>query len=132
MTVILSRRAIASRAGGPDAGMVTAELAASLPVLMLILSVALAAMSVVGARVRAEDAASLAARASARADQSAAHRLFEQTAPPGATLDLAAGPSDVTAMVRLEARPLGGWLGTYPVVERAVAAFEPGTVGTTP
>jgi hypothetical protein len=105
--------------------MVTAELAASLPVLMLILAVAVAAVSIGGARVRAQDAASASARASARGDPASGRRLFAQLAPPGSSLDLTSDSSEVTATVRLDVRPLGGWLGHYTVVERAVAMPEP-------
>ena len=45
-----------------DRGMVSAELAAALPVLMLVLAVAVSAVAVVGARVRLQDAAREAAR----------------------------------------------------------------------
>ena len=112
--------------------MVTAELAASLPVLMLILAVALAALSVAGARVQAEDAASLAARAAARGDPAAGQRLFAQTAPRRATLSVSADATQVRATVRVVLRPLGGWLGSYSVVEQAVAAPEPRVVGSSP
>ncbi len=113
--------------------MVTAELAACLPVLMLILLVGLAAVSIAGQRVRAQDAASEAARASARADSTAARELFEQTAPRGSSFSIATANGQVTATVTVTIRPLGGWLGSYVVVERAVAAVEsPTSVGAPP
>jgi hypothetical protein len=104
--------------------MVTAELAACLPVLVLVLGVALSAVAVVGARVRLEDAAREAARAAARGDTAAAHRLAQQAAP-GAGVDLEIQGSDEVARARLELRPLGGWLPAIVVTERAVAAVEP-------
>ncbi len=115
-----------------DAGMATAELAASLPVLMLILAVALAAVSVAGGRVRAQDAAGLMARAAARGDPDAGHRLATQTAPPGASVEVSVAGDEVTATVRTVIRPLNGWLGSYTVVERAVAATEPAAAGVGP
>lgn len=104
--------------------MVTAELAACLPVLVLVLAVALTAVSVVAARVRLQDAAREAARASARGDPVAAHRLAGESAP-GASVQLTLGPSDVVAVVRAQVHPLGGWLPPLTISERAVAAVEP-------
>lgn len=107
--------------------MATVELAASLPVLVLMLAVVLGGVSVVSARVRAQDAASMVARANARGDSASAGKLFSALAPGGAELEVSSAPDDVTATVRVVIRPLGGWLGDYTVVERAVAAREPGT-----
>lgn len=104
--------------------MVTAELAACLPVLMLVLAVALAAVSVAGARVRLQDAAREAARAAARGDDVAAHRLAREEAP-GAVVQLDTGRDTVAATARERVHPLGGWLPGFAVSERAVAAVEP-------
>jgi Flp pilus assembly protein TadG len=104
--------------------MVTAELAACLPVLMLILGVALTAVSAVAARVRVQDAAREAARAAARGDQVAARRLAGSAAP-GSQVSLSTGPGGVLAVVRTQLHPLGGWLPAITVTERAVAALEP-------
>jgi hypothetical protein len=123
---------VRTRLVGRDSGMVTAELAASLPVLMIILAVALAAVSIGGTRVRAEDAAGLVARAAARGDRPEGQRLFAQTAPPGATVVISDDGTQVTATVRTVVRPLNGWLGSYTVLERAVAATEPGQGATGP
>ncbi len=109
-----------------DGGMVTAELAAGLPVLVLVLAVALTAVSAVGARVRLQDAAREAARAAARGDPAVGRQLAGQAAP-GARLTLTTGSEVVTAIVRAEIHPLGGWLPTITVTERAVAAAEPPT-----
>jgi Flp pilus assembly protein TadG len=104
--------------------MVTAELAACLPVLILVLGVAVTAVSVVAARVRLQDAAREAARAAGRGDQAIARRLAQQAAP-GAHVQL----SDDGAMVRVAAtarvHPLGGWLPAITVTEHSVAAVEP-------
>ncbi|MDT4923224.1 MAG: hypothetical protein QOG01_937 [Pseudonocardiales bacterium] len=104
--------------------MVTAELAACLPVLVLILGVALSAVSVVAARVRVQDAAREAARAAARGDPAAALRLAHEAAP-GARLQVTTGAVEVVAIVRAAVHPLGGWLPAVTVTERAVAAVEP-------
>ena len=78
--------------------MVTAELAAALPVLVVLLAVALTAVSVVAARVRAQDAAREAARAAARGDPAAGARLARESAP-GSTVVLGRGAGGVTAVV---------------------------------
>jgi Flp pilus assembly protein TadG len=105
--------------------MVTAELAACLPVLVLVLAVALTAVSVVATRVRAQDAAREAARAAARGDPSAARRLAGRDAP-GATVSIRTNGVDTVAVVRVQVHPIGNWLPAFTVVEQSVAAAEPG------
>jgi Flp pilus assembly protein TadG len=107
-----------------DDGMVTAELAACLPVLVLILAVALSAVSAVGVRVRLQDAAREAARAAARNDPAAARDLAHRAAP-GTAVTIARDAATVVAVVRGRVHPLGGWLPALTVTERAVAAVEP-------
>ena len=102
--------------------MVTAELAAALPVLMMIVAVALSAVTVSGTRVRAQDAAREAVRAYARGDPAAAARLAQQAAP-GATVTVDAGADLVTVTVSIH--PLARWLPAVTVRERAVAGREP-------
>lgn len=104
--------------------MVTAELAACLPVLVALLAVALTAVSVVAARVRAQDAAREAARATARGDPATGARLAQESAP-GSSVEIGRGAGSVTAVVRTTVRPLGDWLPAFTVSERAVAALEP-------
>ncbi len=104
--------------------MVTAEMATALPVLMILLGVALAAVSVAGQRVRAADAAREAARAAARGDSAAAARLAAQAAP-GAAVVIGRSGDRVVAQVRIAGHPMGNWLPGLSVVERAVAAAEP-------
>ena len=111
--------------------MVTAELAAALPVLMLLLGVALAAVAVAGQRVRAADAAREAARAAARGDSSAATRLALEAAP-GAAVTISRSGERVVAQVRLAVHPMGGWLPAVHIVEQAVAAAEPDAPGGVP
>ena len=126
-----SDRASAGPRAGPgrcwgrgDSGMVTAELAAALPVLMVLLGVALAAVSVAGQRVRAADAAREAARAAARGDSATALRLAREAAP-GAAVAISRSGDRVTARVQIAVHPMGGWLPAVHIVERAVAAAEP-------
>jgi Flp pilus assembly protein TadG len=111
------------RSHGSDSGMITAELAAALPVLMMIVAVALSAVTVTDVRVRAQDAAREAARAYARGDPAAARRLA-QDALPGA--DVTVGGADVvTAVVTIRVRPIARWLPAVTVREHAAAAREP-------
>ncbi|HJQ44435.1 MAG TPA: TadE family type IV pilus minor pilin [Jatrophihabitantaceae bacterium] len=102
----------------------TAELAAAMPVLTVVVAVAVSAVAVAGARVRVADASREAARAAARDDPGAARALTEQVAP-GATLVLERRGALVVATVRLVVRPLGGWLPALTVSESATAAAEP-------
>jgi Flp pilus assembly protein TadG len=113
-----------SRALRDDRGMVTAELAACLPVLLLVLAVAVTAVSAVAARVRVLDAAREAARVAARGDRAAALQVAHEVAP-GAQLALSRAGPDVVAVVRARTHPFGGWLPGLTVVGRAVAAIEP-------
>ena len=109
-----------------DAGMVTAELAVSLPVLVLLLAVALSVVSVGAARLRAVDAAREVARAAARGDPAAGRRLAGVIAP-GAGVSVGRRGQDVVASVRLVVHPLASWLPAVTVTERAIAAAEPGS-----
>jgi Flp pilus assembly protein TadG len=106
-----------------DRGMVTAELAMALPVLIIVLAAGLAAVTVVGQRVRAEDAAREAARAAARGDTAAAHRLVSQVAP-GASVSMSQSADRTTARVSVVVHPLGAW-PALTVAATAVAATEP-------
>ena len=107
-----------------DGGMVTAELAACLPVLVLVLAVALSAVSVAGARIRVADAAGEVARAAARGDPATGRRLA-LTAAPGAQVAVETSGDEVVALVTLRVRLLASWLPAVTVSERAVAAAEP-------
>jgi len=104
--------------------MVTAELAACLPVLVLMLAVAVSAVSVAGVRVRAQDAAREAARAAARGDPGQAQRLAQHAAP-GVALDITTQGDEDVAVARVSVHPLARWLPGLTVTERAVAAVEP-------
>ncbi|HEY8300734.1 MAG TPA: TadE family type IV pilus minor pilin [Jatrophihabitans sp.] len=102
--------------------MVTAELAACLPVLIVLLAVALSAVSVASARLRAQDAAREAARAAARASGHAAPSL------PGRADGAVSVTSDgtfVRAVARVQAHLLVPFLPAVVVTEQAVAAREP-------
>lgn len=108
-----------------DSGMVTAELATALPVLVLLAFVGVAAVGVGQARVRCADAAREAARAIARGDPAAAFGLAQAAAGGGATMGSAqSAGGDTVVTVRLSLRPVG-WLPPVWVTETAVAATEP-------
>jgi hypothetical protein len=104
--------------------MVTAELAACLPVLVLLLAVALSAVSVASVRVRAQDAAREAARAAARGDDHNAAELA-RAAAPGAQIRLQVTGDDVVAIASVRAHLLVPFLPPVTVTEQAVAAREP-------
>jgi Flp pilus assembly protein TadG len=107
-----------------ERGMVTAELAACLPVLVVVLAVAVSAVSVAGVRVRAQDAAREAARAAARGDPGQARQLPQQAAP-GVVVDITNSGEEIVAVARITVHPLASWLPALTVSERAVAAVEP-------
>ena len=92
--------------------------------LAVVLAAALSAVSVVSVAVRCQDAAREAARAAARGDPGVAGRLARDVAP-GAGLVLRNSDGQVLAVVRATVHPLGDWLPSFTVTERAVAAAEP-------
>jgi Flp pilus assembly protein TadG len=107
-----------------DGGVVTAELAAALPVLVLVVAVALTAVTVAGTRVRAQDAAREAARAAARGDAVSAQRLAADAAP-GSSVVLRRDGDLVVATVRIGVHPLAAWLPAVVIQEHAAAVIEP-------
>lgn len=110
------------RPTGDDRGMVTAELAACLPVLLVLLAVALSAVSVASARLQAQDAAREAARAAARAVPGAAPAV---PAEHGVAVSVSADGSMVQAVASVPARLLVPFLSPVVVSATAVAAREP-------
>jgi Flp pilus assembly protein TadG len=111
------------RPPGRDRGAFTAELAAGLPALMLLLLVGLTAVSAVVAKGQCVDAAREAALAAARGDP--APTGF---APPGASVQVEVDDETVTAHVRAPVRLLGAHLPAITVEGTAVAAREPSAV----
>lgn len=107
-----------------DRGMVTAELAACLPVLVLLLAVALSAVSVASTRVRVQDAAREAARSAARGDSAVARQLA-QDSQPGVAVQLHRSGDTVTATATVREHLLLPFLPAVTVREHAVAAAEP-------
>ena len=111
--------------------MVTAEAALALPVLVLVLAGAVAAVSVLGAQLRCVDAAREGALAAARGEDGAAVRsLVEETAPEGAQLRLDGPEGDrVSVTVTARVTPLGAVPWSVQVSASAVARPEPGAGG---
>jgi hypothetical protein len=99
-----------------DAGMATAELAVSLPALVLLLVVGLGALAVVRDQIECVDAAREIALAHARGD------------PPPAVGPFAVEVSSDGEVVRVVVRrhrTLGGLLPGFDVTATAVTAVEP-------
>jgi Flp pilus assembly protein TadG len=110
--------------------MVTAETAVVLPVLLLVLAAAVAAVTVVGAQLRCVDAAREGARAAARGEPVAAVTvLVERAAPPGAVTTVSLGDREVRVTVTVPVTALGPVSLRVPVSAAAVALREPGTGG---
>jgi Flp pilus assembly protein TadG len=109
--------------------MVTAETAVVLPVLLLVLAGAVAAVTVVGAHLRCLDAAREGARAAARGDDAAAVLAVTAAASPGgATTSVDVEGTRVRVTVAVEVPPLGPVPLTVRVSATAVAELEPGAV----
>ena len=111
-----------------NAGMVTAETAVVLPVLLLVLAGAVAAVTVVGAQLRCVDAAREGARAAARGEDTAlVTALAGRAAPDGARTTVAVDGVTVTVTVTAEVAPLGPVPLRVPVAASAVAQRELGS-----
>ncbi|MGY1820660.1 TadE family type IV pilus minor pilin [Geodermatophilus sp. SYSU D00079] len=128
------RRAVRLRsAERREAGMVTAETAVVLPVLLLVLAGAVAAVTVVGAQLRCVDAAREGARAAARGEDAAVVvALAARAAPDGARATIAQDGPAVAVTVAAQVAPLGPVPFRVRVAATAVAQREPdGNVGAT-
>jgi Flp pilus assembly protein TadG len=107
--------------------MVTAETAVVLPVLLLVLAGAVAAVVVVGAQLRCVDAAREGARAAARGDDAATVASIVGTAAPdGATVTSTRDGDEVRVAVVVEVAPLGPIPLRIEVSAQAVGRLEPG------
>src|SRR3569833_4685867 len=105
-----------------EAGMVTAETAVVLPVLLLVLAAAVAAVTVVGAQLRCVDAAREGARAAARGETFAVvKRVTAQTAPPGAVTGVLDAGDEVRVVVSAEIALFGLFLLCVVVCVSVVA-----------
>jgi hypothetical protein len=98
-------------------------LAASLPALVLLLLVAVSAVSAVRVQIQCLDAARDAALAAARGDDGI--QQGQRMAPAGAAVGLADDGDLVRATVTVRVRPLGGRLPGFTITTSATAAKEP-------
>jgi Flp pilus assembly protein TadG len=113
-----------------EAGMVTAETAVVLPVLLLVLAGAVAAVTLVGAQLRCVDAAREGARAAARGEPLAVvEALVARAAPEGAAATVSVGAEEVRVTVAARIAPLGPVPLAITASAEAVALREPGTSG---
>ncbi|MFG1883764.1 TadE family type IV pilus minor pilin [Micromonospora sp. NPDC049102] len=112
---------------GGDRGSFTAELAAGLPALLLLLLAGLTATNAVSTQASCLHSAREAALAAARG---AGGEDEQRAAPPGAEVTVTIDGDRVQATVRAPVRALGGRLPRITVVATAVAAVEPGADGT--
>jgi Flp pilus assembly protein TadG len=116
-----------TRTPGRESGMVTAETAVVLPVLLLVLAGAVAAVTVVGAQLRCVDAAREGVRAAARGQSVAAvTALADRAAPDGAVTTLSSEGEEVRVAVSARVAPLGPVPLRITVSAEAVALREPG------
>jgi Flp pilus assembly protein TadG len=111
---------------GDEAGMVTAETAVVLPVLLFVLAGAVAAVVVVGAQLRCVDAAREGARAAARGEPAAVvARLADGAAPDGAVSELGGDGETVRVTVSATVSPLGPLPWQVEVSATATGRREP-------
>ncbi|RIV36175.1 TadE family type IV pilus minor pilin [Micromonospora radicis] len=112
------------RPAGRDRGSFTAEMAAGLPALLLLLLAGLTAVNAVSTKAACLDTAREAALAASRGEEGAA--AGERQAPTGARVVVVLEGGQVRATVRAPVRILGADLPAITVVAVAVAAAEPG------
>lgn len=110
--------------GGRDRGSTTAELAAAMPVLVMLLLAGVMAVSAAGTKLRCASAARDAALAAARGEDGGA--AARRVAPDGATVQVSADGDLARATVSAQVRPFGNLLPGFTVSGSAVAAVEPG------
>ena len=111
--------------------MVTAETAVVLPVLLLVLAGAVAAVVVVGAQLRCVDAAREGVRAAARGEPPAAvTEIVRRAAPAGAVVRVTRIGDEVRVAVAVDVAPLGPVPLRIRVAAEAVARLEPGAEGS--
>jgi Flp pilus assembly protein TadG len=106
-----------------DRGSATAELAVSLPALVLLVLVGMTAVGAVRTQLECVDAAREAARAAARGAPGVA--AGQRVAPAGAEVTVTEQGDTVVATVRARVGPVGSWAPGFDVDATAVAAREP-------
>ncbi|HEU4425317.1 MAG TPA: TadE family type IV pilus minor pilin [Pilimelia sp.] len=125
--MIRRRHRPSRRTARADQGSFTAELAAGLPALVLLLLVGLTAVTAATAKLQCVDAAREAALAASRGESG--ELAGRRNAPYGADIAVVDDGSTVTATVRAPVRALGARLPYLTVSAFAVAALEPGMPG---
>ncbi|MBQ1026339.1 pilus assembly protein [Micromonospora sp. C95] len=115
---------IGRRPAGRDRGSFTAEMAAGLPALVLLLLTGLTAINAVSTKAACLDAAREAALAASRGEPGAT--AGSRQAPAGAEVVVVSDGELVRATVRASVRALGTDLPAISVAATAVAAVEPG------
>jgi hypothetical protein len=101
-------------------------MAVALPVLLLLATAGMAAVAVISAQLRCQDAAREAARAAARGEPAPVVRMVAaRAAPRGADVAIAVQGDSVTVAVSVEAHYLARLIPPVTVHARAVAAVEP-------
>lgn len=103
--------------------MVTVEMAAALPVLMVLMLTGVSAVRASDLQTRCIDAARETARAAARGDPRATS-LGHLALPGPADIVLRRGSTTVTAVVTIRFRPAGGHLPALTISAQATAAIE--------
>lgn len=120
----MSARRLIGRTCGGDRGSFTAELAAGLPALLLLLLGGLTAVSAATTQATCLDAAREAALAASRG--ASGREAGARVAPAEADISVVVGHDLVTVTVRAPVRALGANLPRITVTATAVAAVEPG------
>lgn len=112
------------RAG--DEGMVTAETAVALPVIVLLLAAMIGAITAVATKTSCTDAAREGARAAARGEtQSDVLASARRLAPRGATIEVSLSDTEATVVVSTQFRPAGRLLGAIEISSTATSRREP-------
>lgn len=100
-----------------DVGYATAETAAAMPALLLIVSGALWGLTAATQQLRCMDAAREGARTVARGEQQAAVvAAVRRVAPRNATVHVSTGGKLVRVTVAADVQPLGGLVGRLPAL----------------
>lgn len=108
-----------------DRGMVTAELAVTIPVVVLVLAFCAAGIAAGIDQVRVVDAARAAARSAARGDSPEQSRqLALRAAPPNATVAVEHGTQEVRVVVTAHARGVGAFLPGWRLQAQATGPRE--------
>ncbi|WP_113704705.1 TadE family type IV pilus minor pilin [Nonomuraea lactucae] len=105
----------------PSRGSVTAETAAVLPALMVVLAAALWAIHAVGAQLECVDAARAAARAASRGESlDRVRELVRSATRPDARVEVTRDPRHTRVQVSVEVRP--PWGASLPAVRVSASA----------